>query len=55
MAEAGPQLVQEDDCHEQQLKHKLNEHEQSIGQHGQALPEIRNWKWNLPAVKPISP
>jgi xylulose-5-phosphate/fructose-6-phosphate phosphoketolase len=37
----------------QQLKDKLIEHKQYIDKNGEDLPEIRNWKWNVPAVKTI--
>ena len=32
----------------QQLKDKLIEHRHYIGQHGEDLPEIRNWRWVKP-------
>ncbi len=33
----------------QLMADKLIEHKQYIGQHGQDMPEVRNWKWNTPA------
>jgi xylulose-5-phosphate/fructose-6-phosphate phosphoketolase len=31
----------------QQLRDKLVEHRQYINAHGQDLPEVHNWKWDV--------
>ena len=33
----------------QHLKDELVEHKRFIDRHGRDLPEVRNWKWTLPA------
>jgi xylulose-5-phosphate/fructose-6-phosphate phosphoketolase len=35
----------------QTLQNKLIEHKQYINEHGQDMPEIRNWRWGLPNAK----
>jgi xylulose-5-phosphate/fructose-6-phosphate phosphoketolase len=36
----------------QQLTDKLIEHRQYIDRYGEDMPEIRNWRWSNPALKP---
>jgi xylulose-5-phosphate/fructose-6-phosphate phosphoketolase len=44
-----PQLGTKGAYLKQRMQDKLIEHRQYILQHGQDLPEIRNWKWSMPA------
>ncbi len=46
-----PQLGSKGAHLKQQMQDKLIEHKEYIDQHGQDLPEIRNWKWGPPAQK----
>ena len=43
-----PQTGAKDTYLRQQLQDKLIEHKQYIHQHGEDMPEIRNWKWMEP-------
>jgi xylulose-5-phosphate/fructose-6-phosphate phosphoketolase len=39
---------------QKQLKDKPIDHKEYIDKNGEDLPEIRNWKWNVTAVKTIN-
>jgi xylulose-5-phosphate/fructose-6-phosphate phosphoketolase len=52
-----PQLGAQGADLKQRMQNKLIEHKQYINQHGQDLPEIRNWKWPAgtpPIEKPLA-
>ena len=51
-----PQTVAPGVYPKQRLQDELLEHKRYIGQHGRALPEIRNWKWGaLTGAPPATP
>ena len=46
-----PQLISRGAYLKQRLQDKLVEHRRYICEHGEDMPEIRNWKWPGPAAK----
>ena len=50
-----PQTGTKGDYLKQQLADKLIEHRRYINEHGVDMPEIRNWKWSVPATIERSP
>ncbi|MGB3493355.1 MAG: phosphoketolase family protein [Elainellaceae cyanobacterium] len=50
-----PQLGSKGADLKQTMQAKLIQHKQYINQHGQDLPEIRNWKWDSGSTLPAKP
>jgi xylulose-5-phosphate/fructose-6-phosphate phosphoketolase len=50
-----PQLGAQGVDLKQRMQAKLIQHKQYIDQHGQDLPEIRNWQWNAGSTRPAQP
>ena len=50
-----PQTGEKGRALKQRMEAKLIEHKQYIDQHGQDLPEIRNWKWGQSATQDAKP
>ena len=50
-----PQTGEKGRALKQRMQAKLIEHKQYIDQHGQDLPEIRNWKWGQSATQNAKP
>jgi xylulose-5-phosphate/fructose-6-phosphate phosphoketolase len=42
-----PHLVARAAHTKQRFRNKLIEHRQYVGEHGEDMPEIRNWSWPL--------
>jgi fructose-bisphosphate aldolase class I len=46
-----PQLGPKGAYLKQSMKDKLHQHQLYIDQHGEDMPEVRNWKWSTPETK----
>jgi xylulose-5-phosphate/fructose-6-phosphate phosphoketolase len=45
----SPRLGDRGDYLKQQMRTRLIEHKRYIDEHGQDMPEVRNWKWGTAA------